>query len=699
MIDLKWRHDWCWRDCSLVLAVVAMGLMTSPGMTFGQSTNGERVIAVRAEAGIAAKPRTWSTPDSSNVVDTLGEAVALAKQIRATGGAATVIELQPGIHRLTQPLRLSARDSGTAQRPLIIRSSAAGRAVIRGSQPILARSPTATELARFPVTSRPHLKAYDLPPTAAAAPRIDIPRRHDIQPGPLAFEVFDGNGALHPARWPNVGWATGASRTETGVTFTVDPARMARWTNDPDLWVSGFFRWNWAFETRPATALNGSVGEMALDGVPQYGFAKAFRIAVHHVAAELDVPGEWVRLHDQRRLIVWPRDETALEISVAEHLIVIDGARHVRMEGLTFERVRGEAITVRDSHDIEIVECAIRWIGGRAISIVGGLRNGVSRSLIEDAGEGGVRIAGGDRKLLQPAGHFVSDTIIRRFSRLGKTYRPAVALEGVGNRAEGNAISDGPHMAIFFSGNEHVIAMNEIANVVAATSDAGAIYTGRDWTAQGTVIRHNFIHDVRGQDGFEVKGIYLDDFASGITVDANLFVRVDQPVFIGGGRDNVISNNVFIASEPAIHIDGRGRTWAADAIANATSELNTALAAVPTASLLWIERFPRLYTLLTDDPADPKRTTARGNRVIGGEVYRLLPEVNAGQQRLQPAATTRPGPTVATPAQGDALMHARTATEIEPQIGAAFALRPGLDMPYSRMDRAAILANSRSTPR
>jgi Right handed beta helix region len=665
--------------------------MTCSGVALGQSSNGDRIIAVKSRTADVVLKQKRFVPGSSIVVDTLEEAVARARQLRTTSSSsAIVIELQPGIHRLTQPLRLTAGDSGTLERPLIIRSSTHAPAIIRGSQVIVAKPPTPAELARFPVASRPHLNAYEFPVSASLASRIDIARRHDMQPGPVPFEVFDSQGAMHAARWPNAGWATGTSRSETGVTFSADPDRVARWTDEHDVWVSGFLRWNWAYETRPMAVLSGSMGEIALDSAPQYGFAKAFRMAVHHAAAELDIPGEWVRSQDRKRLIAWPRDAmAALEVSVAEQLVVIDGARHVRLEGLTFERVRGEAIVVRDSEDIGIVRCSIRWTGGRAVSIEGGLRNGVSGGLIEDAGEGGVRLVGGDRRLLKPAGHFVRDTVIRRFSRLGQTYRPAIALEGVGNRAEGNAISDGPHMAVFFSGNEHIIALNEIADVVATTSDSGAIYTGRDWTAQGTVIKHNFIHDVRGRDGFEVKGIYLDDFASGITIDGNVFVRVDQPVFIGGGRDNVVSSNVFIASQPAIHIDGRGRTWAADAIANKTSELYKALAAVPTASLAWIERYPRLYTLLSDDPADPKRTLARGNRVLRGEVYRLLDEVKAGQQRLEPAAVTRPEAEFHGQDEAAELLRA---VDIEARLRAAYTAQPGPELPFAQMDRAAILA-------
>ena len=71
--------------------------------------------------------------------------------------------------------------------------------------------------------------------------------------------------------------------------------------------------------------------------------------------------------------------------------------------------------------------------------------------------------------------------------------RPAVSLQGVGNRATCNLIDNAPHQAISFGGNEHLIEFNEIHSVCFESNDAGAIYSGRDWTMRGTVIRNNLL--------------------------------------------------------------------------------------------------------------------------------------------------------------------------------------------------------------
>jgi hypothetical protein len=251
--------------------------------------------------------------------------------------------------------------------------------------------------------------------------------------------------------------------------------------------------------------------------------------------------------------------------------------------------------------------------------------------LIEDNGEGGVSLSGGDRATLTASSNFVDSNVIRRFSRLVKTYRFAIDLAGVGQQATNNTISDAPHTAIFFKGNDHLISSNEIFNVVRESSDAGAIYVGRDFVAHGTVIENNFLHDISYEStGREVKGIYIDDQASGITVRGNIFARVQQPVFLSGGRDNVIENNVFFQSSPGVHLDARGLTGQKAMTLDPKGTLQLSLDAVPYRSVLFSSRFPNLAKLREDDIGAPKYNVFRNNVVINGQVARVAKNAQNG---------------------------------------------------------------------
>ncbi len=123
-----------------------------------------------------------------------------------------------------------------------------------------------------------------------------------------------------------------------------------------------------------------------------------------------------------------------------------------------------------------------------------------------------------------------------------------------------NELCNSPHQAITWHGPYHTIEYNEVYNVCTETSDCGAIYSGKNYTSYGCSIRYNYIHDIGG-GVVMAHGIYLDDGLSGQTVYGNIIVNSASSAFLfGGGRDNVIENNILInpGSRP-IHYDSRYR--------------------------------------------------------------------------------------------------------------------------------------------
>jgi hypothetical protein len=517
-----------------------------------------------------------------------------------------------------------------------------------------------------------------------------VRRVHSKPAPPVGLELFDRIGALVPARWPNEGFAKTRVRDawerHPEVEVAVDPVRAERWRGEPDLWIAGYFGEDWSFETLQASV--GPSGRLVTATDPLYRMRDGARFYVSHAAAELDAPGEWWRDARSGLVHVIPRREGAIEASVADGFLDINGASHIRIEDLAFERARGDAIRVTGGTDIAVERCTIRWAGGRGVVFEDATRSGVRESVILDTGEGGVTLRGGDRRTLTPSGLFVEDSAIVRFSRLGRTYKFAVEIDGVGSRVTRSLMTEAPHTAIRFQGNDHEISLNTIANVATETSDAGAIYTGRDIAAQGTVVRHNFIRDVRAKPGFEVKGVYLDDMASGTAVEGNLFLSVDQPVFIGGGRDNTVEGNVFALSSPAVHIDGRGKTWPGPRVDSPENEVQIALRQVPTQSPVWRARYPRLASLMQDDPAAAKRNVVRHNLIVAGD---LLHMDQGAEPRDQTIEGNRTAEDLGVAEPLDLVRRVRRPADFAPVL--RMLRNPVYEtMPLDRMDRDPILA-------
>jgi hypothetical protein len=167
-------------------------------------------------------------------------------------------------------------------------------------------------------------------------------------------------------------------------------------------------------------------------------------------------------------------------------------------------------------------------------------------------------------------------------------------MNGVGLRASHNLIHDHPHCAILYTGNDHLIEFNDIHHIALETGDVGAIYTGRDYSFRGNRIRHNYIHETGGI-GMGSMGVYMDDCVSGTEVFGNVFHKVHWAMFIGGGRDHRVENNLFVDCDPAVRADGRGLDPSPVWRDTVDTFMRQELAAVPSA--LYRERYPALKSL------------------------------------------------------------------------------------------------------
>jgi hypothetical protein len=456
---------------------------------------------------------------------------------------------------------------------------------------------------------------------------------------PILTEFFVNSEIQPGAAWPNSGFGkllrAGQAEPDEKKTFAIEGRKVSDWADEPDLQVQAFWGHDWAAQSYLIASKNIAANSLTVfgNGSP-YGIKEGQRARVEGALADLDTPGEWYLDRANSNLFYWPPagfNGSEAEVSVATGLLNIETSAHVLVRNLTFEKTRGDAVTINKSSHAVLDNVVIRLTGNRALVVIGSTASGIRKSLIEDNGEGGVYLSGGNRATLQPSSNFVDGNIIRRFSRLVKTYRFAVDLAGVGQQVTNNTISDAPHTAIFFKGNDHLIGNNEIFNVVRESSDSGAIYVGRDFVAHGTVIENNYFHDITYEaSGREVKGIYIDDQASGVTVRGNIFARVQQPVFLGGGRDNVIEKNLFFHSSPAVHLDARGLTFQKLMTLDPKGVLQLSLDAVPYREAMFAARFPNLHKIREDDIGAPKYNVFRNNTVIGGLMSQVTKDALTG---------------------------------------------------------------------
>lgn len=591
----------------------------TPGARFYIAPNGD-------DTASGANPAADTAPQDGPLATLDGARAAVRRLIETKGlpqGGVEVL-LRGGAYPIEAAVRFEAADAGRADAPVVYRAVPGETVILSGGRTVGGFAPVSDPgaLARLAPNAAPHVLQADL--RAAGITEFGTASDGTLQ-------VYFRGQAMTLSRWPDEGFVKiaglvekdghkihGIPGSKTGK-FTYAEDRPAAWAGEKDAWLHGYWFWDWSDQRQKVEAIDPE--KRILSVMPPY-HSYGYRIGQWfygmNILAELDTPGEWYLDRQTGILYFWPPkpiDEGRVVVSVLDTLVTLEGVSHVTVRGLIFEAARGTAIVMRDCEHTLIAGCVLRNLGDRAVRIEGGAANGVVACDVYGTGNGGITMSGGERLSLAPGGHFADNNHLHHYGRWNRMYTPAISLDGVGNRATHNLIHDAPHMAISFGGNDHTMEFNEIHDVCLESNDAGAIYAGRDWTMRGTVIRHNYLHDITGFRGHGCVGVYLDDMFCGTQIYGNVFYRVTRAAFIGGGRDCSVENNIFVDCRPALHIDARAMGWASDSVETTMMER---LKAMPYTSQLWRNRYPELVGIVQDEPAAPKGNVVVRNVSWGG---------------------------------------------------------------------------------
>lgn len=471
--------------------------------------------------------------------------VYLMRQAQPDLKQPVVVQLLAGVYRLNSNFFLGRMDSGTEISPTIYRGYKKD-VVITGSIS-LPKENWNTSIPQDCEVCKIYKKIK----------WIEIEREKTNSEYPTLLYM---GKRVELARMPNKGYYRVNQLRHDAEQFRINVnGRLKKIYDINNIKAYGFWQHDWSAESIPV-AIDTKNKQVKLLKNTSYRVSENNRYFLRNDLSWLDSPNEWYFDYIKSRIFFWPNSKSLVEnpeLPVINHLLVAENVEHVHISNITFQGSKQDALILKGVSDFLVDNCTIKAVEGWAVTIQGA-SSGVSNSVITDIGRGGVMLTGGDRKQLKSGGLFVRNSAIQNYATSHKTYNAGVQLVGVGAHVFRNIISDSPHVAILISGNNHLIEQNMIKNVVNDSSDSGAIYMGRDWTEQGNIIRDNYFENIVAHEGMEVKGIYLDDEASGTLIQGNIFNNVEQPVFVGGGFSNKVSENIFMNSYPTYSLDNRG---------------------------------------------------------------------------------------------------------------------------------------------
>ena len=505
--------------------------------------------------------------------DDINAVLEFLRANRDPNGSAEIV-FEDGVYQVTNIIRVTAADQ-----QLVLKARNAGKVAFRGSWDFAGgemKPLPPEEAARFPENARGRILGITVPENVAktfsrcdmwdvSATRTYLWELHlvyaDKKAIPCrAFAVE--NELMTLARWPNR-CETYSHREQWGEEpyRKSAPAHFKRWNfSDGEVVNTGFHR----------SAYDGDGPRISAYDVSSNALATAksgFKIVdgkgwFENVPEELDQPGEWAFVAATRRLYLLPKEDFSAKSDCGlpyyrDLFFEMTGAEDVAFEGFAFERkVDAPAVYANGCKNVKFAGCTFRAMeSGRAVVMTGTGLEFRSCDFVQ-LGGGALALRGGSAKGLVHSNNLVENC---HFAH-GGLIRIAGAcsgMSGCGGIFRHNLVEEMPFIGTGYHGPEHLFEYNRVRRVSLLAGDSAGLGTSGAGEGFGNIVRYNDIGSARGY----TMSLYLDDLAYGNRIYGNV-IRYGEffGVFLGGGRYNIISNNV-ITSCGGMFIDDRGTFW------------------------------------------------------------------------------------------------------------------------------------------
>lgn len=480
-----------------------------------------------------------------------------------------------GIYYLNETIILNKDDSGSDKAPIIYKADINAKPVFSGGVPLKkwkkVKNDRVLSLLNDDVKGR--LYECKLPEnfnenSLPAKIGVRVPLNNVMERiAGARTELICNNTFQTLSRYPNKGFMQISKvisqpdsehpEIDINAKFTCSDNRMLRWTNESDVYLGGYWYWDWADEFQKVDRIEPSDSSLILSKpYHSYGYREGASFWAMNLFCELDSVSEYYIDRKQGKVYWIPEDSINLKASElsltnfdSPYMVKFEDCSNVSLEGLTFRDGSTVGVGISGGNNITISSCRFLCFSESAVHIFDGYNHRISGCLMKQFGERVIQIYAGNRKKLIPANHIIDNNIISDFSIIKRTYEPAVYFNGIGLHISNNYFSNCPSSALRLDGNDVTVEYNEFVNLVRESDDQGVIDMWKDLSYQGIKICHNYFQDIKGGTLHGSAGVRFDDMISGAVVKGNIFNRVGYKNFgaiqIHGGKENIIENNLF----------------------------------------------------------------------------------------------------------------------------------------------------------
>jgi len=526
-----------------------------------------------AWSGKSSEPNAQKTDGPFATIERARDAV------REISNPATdvLVQIRGGTYRLTKTVVFGLRDSGRGD-------STVTYAAFPGETPIFSSGEAIEEWRPAPSSG-----LAGLPKEAVAHVQVaDVSGNF--------FALYDSEGLLPRARSKGFIPPRGGSRNR----LRCPPGSLKNWTNIGDVEVVVRPHHAWIMNILPLESVDvqAQIARTSIEATyamnPLHFLKETESCWIENVLEELDRPGEWVLNTKEKKLYLWPRNQSTVVAPRLTELIRIEGeintkgpidkpVRNLNFRGLTFmhgDRYQVDKddaglqhdwdmldkanalVRLRGTENCRIQQCRFAHSGSGAIRVdLHGQNNTISGNVIEHLGGAGILLCG-----YGPGTKDVNKNnlvINNHIHHMGKIYAhsPGIMVWQSGqNRIANNLIHHTPYTGIIISGCMtdfftkqgrelgRTIRRHEIAQLPKnpKLEDVRPYLHTHD-----NLFEYNEIHHAMEQLG-DGNAIYIRGCGAGNVIRRNYIHHLVAPMIMqcairtdGGQTDTIIAENLI----------------------------------------------------------------------------------------------------------------------------------------------------------
>ncbi len=327
----------------------------------------------------------------------------------------------------------------------------------------------------------------------------------------------------------------------------------------------------WWIDGRTVSSYDAGSGTMRLSSTTRYGQQKGQGYVLQDKLWMLDAPGEFLHDTATNTLYVYPTTSTAqanlnavaVEGSVRATPLTLRDRAGLRVSGLRVDMGTGTGVLLSQTAGATLDQLEVNHNGDSGVRIQprSGGRHAVRRSGLTGNLAYGIDASGAAN--VDIVGNAISDTGTVAWAGMSH----AGIWGGDGNTIDDNVVNGAAYKGVRLSGTGGSrVTRNTIVNHCKRIADCGAIYMwngpkeSRKTANQSSLIESNIIG--AGQPatwgavggGYNiVTGVYLDDYAIGVTVRGNIVHGVTRGIYVHNGSNNVVeSNRIWMTTDSAL---------------------------------------------------------------------------------------------------------------------------------------------------